>query len=181
MVDVAGGTRHDGRMDRMGSCRGGHPIGGITLVLAGDVMAGRGIDQVMTHPCDPVLYEPRVRNAREYVTLAERASGAIPRAVPPACAWGDALDALRHLAPQAFVVNLETAVTRAGTPWPAKGVHHRMHPAHVGCLTAARVDCAMPADWAASHRHFARRLVDRGAADIVHGHSSHQPLPAVGV
>ena len=28
-----------------------------------------------------------------------------------------------------------------------------------------------------SHRDFAHRLIDLGAADIVHGHSSHHPLP----
>jgi poly-gamma-glutamate synthesis protein (capsule biosynthesis protein) len=27
------------------------------------------------------------------------------------------------------------------------------------------------------HRRFARRLIDLGAADVVHGHSSHHPLP----
>ena len=30
----------------------------------------------------------------------------------------------------------------------------------------------------ARHRAFARRLVELGAADLVHGHSSHHPLPA---
>lgn len=29
-----------------------------TLLLAGDVMIGRGIDQVMAEPLPPVLYEP---------------------------------------------------------------------------------------------------------------------------
>ena len=29
----------------------------------------------------------------------------------------------------------------------------------------------------ASHRNFAHRLVELGAADVVHGHSSHHPLP----
>ena len=27
------------------------------LFLCGDVMTGRGIDQVLPHPCDPALYE----------------------------------------------------------------------------------------------------------------------------
>ena len=30
----------------------------ITLFLCGDVMTGRGIDQVLPHPADPSLYEP---------------------------------------------------------------------------------------------------------------------------
>jgi len=38
----------------------------ISLFLCGDVMTGRGIDQVLPHPVDPVLYERRVCDAREY-------------------------------------------------------------------------------------------------------------------
>ena len=44
-------------------------------------MTGRGIDQVLPHPVNPVLYEPYVRDAREYVQLAETANGPIPRPV----------------------------------------------------------------------------------------------------
>ena len=36
----------------------------VTLVLAGDVMMGRGIDQVMPEPLSPVLYEFGVPAAR---------------------------------------------------------------------------------------------------------------------
>ncbi|HEX3587842.1 MAG TPA: poly-gamma-glutamate biosynthesis protein, partial [Candidatus Angelobacter sp.] len=43
------------------------------LFLCGDVMTGRGIDQALSHPVNPVLYEPHVRDAREYVELAEKA------------------------------------------------------------------------------------------------------------
>lgn len=35
----------------------------ITLLLCGDVMTGRGIDQVLPHPADPRLYEPYVSSA----------------------------------------------------------------------------------------------------------------------
>jgi len=47
-------------------------------------------------------------------------------------------------APALRIVNLETAVSRQGTPWPGKGVHYRTHPANVACLAAARLDaCAL--------------------------------------
>jgi len=46
-----------------------------TLLLAGDVMTGRGVDQIMSEPLPPVLYEPWVKDARDYVRLAERVSG----------------------------------------------------------------------------------------------------------
>lgn len=118
----------------------------VRLFLCGDVMTGRGIDQVMPHPGEPRLREPYVRSALRYVEIAEEASGAIPRAVAPDYIWGDALPLLERIRPEARIVNLETAVTRFGAPWPGKGVHYRMHPANVACLTAARLDCCVLAN-----------------------------------
>jgi poly-gamma-glutamate capsule biosynthesis protein CapA/YwtB (metallophosphatase superfamily) len=264
-----------------------------TLLLTGDVMTGRGIDQVMPHPVSPELYESWVRDAGDYVGLAERVNGPIAAPVALDYIWGDALAEMERRAPDVRIVNLETAVTTAATPAPRKGIHYRMSPAHVGCLTAARIDACglannhvldwgapgltetlatlhgagvrtagagpdlaqaeapavlrtgadgrvllyawgtpssgVPTDWAArdrlagvallteldesaarriaeqvtrarrpgdvvvvslhwgenwvarvpvEHRRFARRLIELGAADIVHGHSSHHPLPA---
>ncbi|HTO04119.1 MAG TPA: CapA family protein, partial [Opitutus sp.] len=110
----------------------------ISLVLGGDVMTGRGIDQILPHPGDPVLYESYVRDARDYVALAEKASGRIERPVDFAYIWGDALPALH--AADARIINLETSITRADAPWPAKGINYRMHPENIGCLTAAKVN-----------------------------------------
>lgn len=263
------------------------------VFLGGDVMTGRGIDQALAHPSSPELYESFVRDARDYLRLAEGASGAVPAPVTPAYVWGDALAELDRAAPVARIVNLETAVTTSNRPWPGKGIHYRMHPANVDCLTAARLDCCVlannhvmdwgrdgladtlatleragmrtagagpdadaarapavvplpgggrvlvfaaatessgvPEDWSAaphrpgiallpepgaaaaealasrvaahrrdgdlvivsihwggnwgyriphSHREFAHRLIDLRGADLVHGHSSHHPLPA---
>ena len=78
----------------------------ITLLLAGDVMLGRGIDQVMPEPLPPVLYEPWVHDAGEYVRLAEKASGAIPAPVDMAYVWGEALAEMDRLAADARIVNL---------------------------------------------------------------------------
>ncbi|HEX7080447.1 MAG TPA: CapA family protein [Gammaproteobacteria bacterium] len=116
------------------------------LFLCGDVMTGRGIDQVLPHPSDPRLHEPYVRDARTYVELAERANGAIPRPASFAYIWGAALADLARVAPDARIVNLETSVTRSGAYWPGKGIHYRMHPANVGCLTAAGIDCCVLAN-----------------------------------
>lgn len=264
----------------------------VTLMLTGDVMTARGIDQVLCHPGDPILYESYVRDARDYVRLAEAVSGPIPAPVPADYIWGEALAEMARVAPDLRIVNLETAVTTASHAWPGKGIHYRMHPANVDCLTAARIDCCglannhvldwgregldetlrvlrqaglhtagagsdsdeawasaalplaggrrllvfacgtgssgIPADWSAAprrpgvallpnlsdatarwladevarrrtpcdlvlisihwggnwgldvppaHRDFAHRLIDIGAADIVHGHSSHHPMP----
>lgn len=118
----------------------------IVLFLCGDVMTGRGIDQILPYPGDPRLYEPWVTDAREYVRLAEQAHGPLPRPVDFSYIWGDALAELEAVAPHARIVNLETAVTRSGSPWPGKGIHYRMHPANVACLAAARVDCCVLAN-----------------------------------
>lgn len=120
--------------------------GGLRLFLCGDVMAGRGIDQVMSHPGDPRLYEDYVKSAAVYVEIAERANGPIPRGVAPQYVWGDALAVLERARPDVRIVNLETAVTTADDPWPGKGINYRMHPANVAFLTAAGIDCCVLAN-----------------------------------
>jgi poly-gamma-glutamate synthesis protein (capsule biosynthesis protein) len=117
-----------------------------TLLLAGDVMTGRGIDQVMRYPSEPVLYESYVRDARAYVALAEEKNGPIPAPVGDSYVWGAALAELDGVAPDARVINLETSVTRSADAWRGKGIHYRMHPGNVGCLTAARIDCCVLAN-----------------------------------
>ena len=119
---------------------------GVRLCLAGDVMTGRGIDQILEHPGDPTLHEPWVSSASTYVELAERRSGALPRRVDPSYVWGEILAVLSELDPDALIVNLETAVSDVGDPWPGKGIHYRMHPANVGCLAAPGIDVAVLAN-----------------------------------
>ena len=36
----------------------------IRFFLCGEVMTGRGIDQVLSHPSDPALHEPCIGDAR---------------------------------------------------------------------------------------------------------------------
>lgn len=110
----------------------------VILALAGDVMLGRGLDQIQAHPGDPTLREAHAISALDYVALAERASGPIPRRVPPAYAWGDALAPLA--AADLRIVNLETSITTSPHFAP-KGINYRMHPANAGVLRAARIDC----------------------------------------
>jgi len=118
---------------------------GIRLFLAGDVMTGRGIDQILRHPGDPGLHESFVHDARDYVALAAATGGDIPRGVDDAYVWGDALGELARARPAARIVNLETAVTRSAD-WEPKGINYRMHPANAGCLRAAAIDCAVLAN-----------------------------------
>jgi len=112
----------------------------LRLFLCGDVMTGRGIDQLLPKPSRPNLYEGYVTDARDYVRLAERISGPIARPVSLAYIWGEALAEIDRFDPRLRIVNLETAVTTCDAAWPSKGINYRMHPANVGCLTAAGVD-----------------------------------------
>lgn len=118
----------------------------ITLFLCGDVMTGRGIDQILPHPVDPGIHESYMRSALGYVELAEAANGAIPRPAPFSYIWGDALDELERAAPEVRIVNLETSITARGAPWPGKGIHYRMHPDNIAALTAAGIDLCLLAN-----------------------------------
>jgi poly-gamma-glutamate capsule biosynthesis protein CapA/YwtB (metallophosphatase superfamily) len=118
----------------------------VTLFLCGDVMTGRGIDQILSHPGDPVLHEPYVDSAAEYVRLAEVKNGPIPRRSGLAYIWGDALGELQRAAPDLRVINLETAVTTSNEYDVTKQIHYRMHPANIGCVTAAGVNCCVLAN-----------------------------------
>lgn len=53
--------------------------------------SGRGVDQILPHHCDPVLYESCVQDARGYVQLATAANGPLPAERPAEYPWGVAL------------------------------------------------------------------------------------------
>lgn len=112
----------------------------MTLALCGDVMLGRGVDQILPHPGDPTLREPSVSDARDYVSFAEAVNGPIPRPVAVSWPWGDALEIMVDAAPDVRIVNLETTITRAEEFAPAKSVHYRMSPENLASLSVARPD-----------------------------------------
>jgi len=122
------------------------PDSEILLCLAGDVMTGRGIDQILPNPGSPALHEGYVKDARDYVALAERASGPVPTSVDWAYVWGDALGEMQTRTPAVRLVNLETSVTRSDDVYADKRVHYRMSPANIGCLEAAGLDCCVLAN-----------------------------------
>ena len=116
----------------------------VVLCLTGDVMTGRGVDQVLPAAGDPRLWERYAASAEDYVALAEAASGPVPRPVDFSWPWGDALRVLDELAPDLRIVNVETSITTSDDFAPGKPVLYRMHPGNVACLTAARLDaCAL--------------------------------------
>lgn len=117
----------------------------VTLFLCGDVMTGRGVDQILPHRSRPELFEPYVRSALEYVGMAERKNGTIPKPAPFSYVWGEALKEWERRRPAARIVNLETAVTSSDAYVP-KGINYRMHPANAPCLSAAKIDCSVLAN-----------------------------------
>ena len=112
------------------------------IFLCGDVMTGRGIDQVLPHPCDPRLHERNMESATGYVRLAEQANGPIPTPVDFSYIWGAALDEFRRARPDVRIINLETSITHSDAYIP-KGINYRMSPENAGCLAAAGVDCCV--------------------------------------
>ncbi|MEH2527585.1 MULTISPECIES: CapA family protein [unclassified Bradyrhizobium] len=117
----------------------------VRLFLCGDVMCGRGIDQVLAHPCSPEIYEAYMRSAESYVLLAEQANGPIPRRNGSSYVWGAALDELERMQPDARIINLETAVTRSNDR-ARKDINYRMSPENAECLAAAKIDCCVLAN-----------------------------------
>ncbi len=116
----------------------------LSIFMCGDVMTGRGIDQVLPHPGDPRIHELFVTDARRYVELAEKANGAVPKPVGFDYIWGDALDVFDVFRPDIKLINLETSVTICDDFWPGKGINYRMHPANFPAITAAGIDvCAL--------------------------------------
>ncbi len=112
----------------------------VRIFLCGDVMTGRGIDQVLEHPCSPELYEDFTRSAEDYVRLAEEANGTIGRRNEPSYVWGAALREFDRLRPDARIINLETAVTRSDDR-AEKAINYRMSPENAACLVSAGIDC----------------------------------------
>lgn len=118
----------------------------ITLFLCGDVMLGRGVDQILSYPGEPQLRESSVRDARDYVALAIEKNGPISKPVDFRYVWGDALDELERVNPDFRIINLETTVTSSNSFWPNKDIHYRMNPRNVQCLKEAKIDCAVLAN-----------------------------------
>lgn len=129
----------------------------ITVFVCGDVMTGRGIDQILPSPSDPVIHESYMRSAYGYVELAEQVNGLIPKPVSYAYIWADALAVLAQIKPDLRIINLETSVTRSNDYWP-KGINYRMHPDNIGYLSAARIDCCVLAN---------NHVLDWGRAGLV--------------
>lgn len=111
----------------------------LRLALMGDVMTGRGIDQILPDPVEPSIHEPAMNSALGYVRLAEAASGPIPRPVAWPYVWGELPDELSRWQASLRIANLETAVTRSPI-WLPKGINYRMSPGNLPVLRTLGLD-----------------------------------------
>ncbi|QGM44419.1 CapA family protein [Methylocystis heyeri] len=115
----------------------------VRIFLCGDVMIGRGIDQILPRPCPPLLHEPYLASAMDYVKLAEQASGRITAPVDLSYPWGASLEKLESRRPDICIANLETSATTS-EDYEAKGINYRVSPANAACLRSLGVDiCAL--------------------------------------
>jgi poly-gamma-glutamate synthesis protein (capsule biosynthesis protein) len=112
----------------------------VKIFMSGDVMTGRGIDQVLPNPSDPIIHESYMKSAVGYVHIAEQANGPIQKPVSFAYIWGDALEEFDRLRPHVRLINLETSITTHNDFWKSKGIHYRMHPKNIAALKAAGID-----------------------------------------
>lgn len=103
-------------------------------------MTGRGLDQVLPHPSNAAIHERYMHSAGGYVDIAEEAHGEIPKPVEFDYIWGDALAELERINPDVKIINLETAITTSEDYWKEKGIHYRMHPGNMACITAAGIE-----------------------------------------
>jgi len=118
----------------------------LKLFLCGDVMTGRGIDQVLPFPSDPVIYEPYITDARDYINLAQRKNGIFKTPVPFHYIWGEALKQFELHKPDFRIINLETSVTESKDYWVGKGINYKMNPANITSLTCAGINCCVLAN-----------------------------------
>jgi poly-gamma-glutamate capsule biosynthesis protein CapA/YwtB (metallophosphatase superfamily) len=122
------------------------PNQALTLFLCGDVMLGRGVDQILPYPGNPALYERMVRDARTYVDLAVHMNGQIRQPVDWSWPWGDALQLLAAAGCDARIINLETSVTTSNDYAKGKAVHYRMNPANLPALAKVGPDVCVLAN-----------------------------------
>jgi poly-gamma-glutamate capsule biosynthesis protein CapA/YwtB (metallophosphatase superfamily) len=112
----------------------------LSVFMCGDVMTGRGIDQILPFPSDPLIHESYLKNAKGYVRLAEEKNGVIPKPVNFSYIWGDALFQLERMEPDVRLINLETSITTSDEYWRGKQIHYRMNPKNIPCIAAAKID-----------------------------------------
>ncbi|CAH1773713.1 unnamed protein product [Owenia fusiformis] len=116
----------------------------INIFLGGNVMIGRGIDQIFPESSDPYIFEKNTQDARDYVKLAIKKNGKFyleheKQAIE--YIWGYAMKTWEKYKPDVKLINLETTLTTSDTMWPMRPTQLRAHPTNVKSLKIAGIDC----------------------------------------
>lgn len=113
----------------------------IRISLMGDVMTGRGIDQILPHKNNPTLDESYIKDAKHYVpsNIKHFIGSPIDSPAPPSYIWGDLLTTPKYLDSDLRIANLETSITTSDDRYP-KAVSYRMHPNNINVLSSSKID-----------------------------------------
>lgn len=106
----------------------------LNLFLCGDVMLGRGIDQLFMHKNNPILYESYMTDARDYVPNSIDLNN--PK--PYDYIWGDLLSNNDFNKSDLRIINLETSVTTSDD-YQNKPVLYRMNPLNIEAIKVANI------------------------------------------
>lgn len=132
----------------------------IRIAMAGDLILGRGIDQILpahTNSTTPAVCTPRAKvvydcfdDTRKYVEAAVNKSGPLPEHRGYEYPWGISLEDMDSKEPDVRIFNLETAVSDRGPPFEPnfKVFHITMHPKNVPTLKASK-----PSAYALANNH----------------------------
>ena len=121
------------------------PPNSLRLFLGGDVMTGRGIDQLFALHNPDDFGKPDYVSGQQYLSWSSLLHGPEVLPVRHDYIWGTALSILDTAQPDFRLVNLETSIT-ASAAWEKKTYTFRMHPSNTACLNAAGLDCCVLAN-----------------------------------
>ena len=107
----------------------------LTIFLCGDVMLGRGIDQIMKYKNDPTLYESSVSNAKYYVPKEMAIYTEPNKFVSYDYFWGDLLLEPLFIKSNLKIINLETSIT-SNNEHENKAVLYKMNPKNISIFDA---------------------------------------------
>ena len=112
----------------------------LRFFIAGDVMTGRAIDQLFAIQNPEDFGKHDSVPASQYQAWSTELYGEVFKPVRHEYIWGSSLDVLKLAEPDFRLINLETAVT-ISRGWENKKFNFRMHPANIGSLSVAEIDC----------------------------------------
>lgn len=111
----------------------------LLLFLAGDVMLGRGIDQILKYKNNPMIYESFVKDARYYIPNTMKKFSEQGKYVDQFYVWGDLLNNSLFKKSKLKIINLETSITTSEDK-QNKAVLYRMHPNNINVIKDVGID-----------------------------------------